>query len=463
MRRWARWGIVVSSALAVVASSRVSRADPPAAHARAQSCVVLPTVAGEGASPAAAREMDAALADAAQDLGLAPDLRKAAVAGADKPKRESELAELAKKVDAIVIAPSVRGTSKKDEVEVTIALAEPGNKSLRVRSDRVALDDVAVRAVVLLRDVVSELASRAGREAPRPADRSGAAPAPVVAAKSVGRPILLTNAALFGGLVGFSIQKSAGSDDPRLLYPLLAVGAGVGLGASLVVSEEWDVGTGDAWFLAGAWWPTLAGHLIYEGRFNQDPAHPAFVGDRFAFGIIGGTTGITLATLGVALHKIDDGGALLAHSGGAFGLVFGGLVESAARGDIHRVPWAGAGYGAALGWLAASATATQIKIAPSRVLFLDLGAALGGFAGAALASPFLFGEVKEGKQRAFVAITLSAGVAGAGVAALATRSSPPVKSGLLRYGLPTFGVLGESVIGARTAPILGLSYGGAIR
>jgi len=98
-------------------------------------------------------------------------------------------------------------------------------------------------------------------------------------------------------------------------------GAGVGLGASLLIADEWDVGAGDAWFLSsGGIWPTAAAHLIYEGRFGGASGHAGPEGDRWAFGLVGGTAGLTLATLSLSLGDMESGGAVLAHSGGALGL-----------------------------------------------------------------------------------------------------------------------------------------------
>jgi len=64
--------------------------------------------------------------------------------------------------------------------------------------------------------------------------------------------VLAVNGALFGAFVAYSVQRASGNDDPRVLYPLLALGTGVGIGTSLLASEEWDIGTGQAWFLAGS-------------------------------------------------------------------------------------------------------------------------------------------------------------------------------------------------------------------
>lgn len=439
--------------------------------------MLLPTAIAEGGAlrlpapadrslAALAASLDALLADAAQDLGLSIDLTGRAAAGAS-PIEEGELAARARAAGRILIAPSV--AERDGDVEIRIHLAEPAARSLRLRVARASPQDAEVRAAVMLRDLVADLSSApaAGRpEQGAPTGGAAAQAAPATPALSAGRSVLAVNATLYGGVVGYSIQRSSGSEDPRLLYPLLAVGAGIGLGGSMIIAEEWDVGVGDAWFIAaGAWWPTLAGHLLYEGRFaaragEQDD-------ERWAFGLVGGTTGIALATLGLALRPMSDGGAFLANSGGGLGFVLGGLTEIAATGDLEVTPFTGAGYGAALGWLAAAAVATQARIAPSRVLAVDLGALLGGLGGAALASPLLFDAPSAGEQRAWVGATAGGLLLGAGFAWWFTRgqgerrgaAEPP---SWWHERLPMIGIVGESVVGRRRVPAFGLSWSGEL-
>ncbi|HEY4117340.1 MAG TPA: hypothetical protein VGM56_05770, partial [Byssovorax sp.] len=268
--------------------------------------------------------------------------------------------------------------------------------------------------------------------------------------------VLMVNATVLGGLVGFSIQKASGSSDPRLLYPLLAVGAGIGLGSSLLITEEWDVTPADAWYLsAGMWWPTLAGHFLYAGRFSTLPEE-----DRWEFGLIGATMGLTLSTLGVSLRPMSEGGAWLAHSGGALGVVFGGLGEFMGRGSVHTTPFSGMGYGAGIGWLAAAAAATQWRPSPTRVLAVDIGAFVGGLGGAAVGSPLLFGTRDATKQRGWTAITGGAALAGGalGFAFGRERGATPKTA----WMVPTPEILGESVIGDRRAPIVGLAWTGSL-
>lgn len=423
--------------------------------------------------------LDALLSDTAQDLGLTVELTYRTPPRVERLS-ESDLVAQAKAIRGVLLSPSIEILPGGD-IEIRLVLADARSRALRVRVERVAREDLEVRTVVMLRDLVTELAGFAGARPTPATPLGGALPAGVLAtpASSAGRATLAVNATLFGGLVGFSIHRSSGSDDPRLLYPLLAVGAGIGLGGAIIVAEEWDVGVGDGWYLvSGAWWPTLAGHLIYEGRFSDLARNSSFRGERWASGLVGGAAGVTLATLGLALHGMSEGGALLAHSGGGLGVVLGGLAELSVRGDIYRAPFAGMGYGAGLGWLAAAAAATQIRASTSRVLAVDLGAIVGGLGGAALGSPLLFGEPTAGQQRAWLGATAGGSLIGVGVALYMTRerrpepskvTSPPRSAAAARprrvrpsVGLPMPGIVGESAVGSRRAPVLGVSWQGML-
>ena len=440
--------------------------EPSGAGARPTPAIVLPTVfqsAGRRVSGAREREvvaitggLDVLLTDTAQDLGLAVDLtRRASPRGS---RAEIELAEQARTLGGFVLAPSVEVAG--DEILLRLVLADRASRTLRVRVEQVAREDLSVRAVIMLRDLLAEARGRlAGPMIAGGAHAPGARGLLANPARSAGRAVFAVNATLFGSFFGFSVLRSSGSDDPRLLYPLLAVGAGIGLGGSLIVAEEWDVGLGDAWFLAsGTWWPTLAGHLIFEGRFSES----ASADERWSFGLIGGATGLTLGTLGLALRGMSDGGATVAHSGGGLGLIFGGVAELFARGDIYQTPFTGMGYGAGIGWLAGAALAIQVRAAPSRVLAIDLGALLGGLGGAALASPLLFENPTKDQQRGWLGATTGAAFLGAGIAWVATRDRPLAQASL-PIDLPTVGILGESVDGARRAPIYGLGWSGTLR
>jgi len=453
-------GAAVSFLFALAAPSLAHAADPPAAIApAAASIVLLPTAiaAGKGLRPVRpsdaelgrlAMALDALLADTAKDLGLT------VIPPPPGPTRldDADLVDRARAAHGLVLLPSLRARTSGD-VELRLSLAAPAARAVDARRKVVSGAKLPVQAVILLRDLVRGH----GRARPPSASRAPAS-VPSAPAWTPGRITLMANATLFGGLAGYSIHRASGSDDPRLLYPLLAVGAGIGLGASLVASGEWDVKTGDAWYWsAGAFWPSAASHLIFQGRFAG--AWPET--DRWVFGLLGGTAGATLASLGLALRSMKGGGALIAHSGGGLGLAFGALVEMAAHGDVKSTPFSGMGYGAGLGWLAAAAVATQVDASPLRVLAVDLGFVLGGLAGAAAGSPLLVHEPTEGKRRAWASIAAGSAVAGGVVAAIVVRPRPGHATADLR-GQPLIGVLGESRLGALSAPILGAGWSGVL-
>lgn len=408
-----------------------------------------------------AGELDVLLADTAHDLGLSLDLGRHGVA----PDDDVDLVAAAEAGQTMLLAPTLR--DKGGEIELRIVLVEPGSKKLSVRVERVARADIEVRAVVMLRDLVRDRSGRAAPPPERVPHRSGSLAVPT---RSVGKTALAVNATLFGGLIGYSIQRASGSDDPRLLYPLLAVGAGGGLVASVLVAEEWDIGVGDAWFLAsGAWWPTLAGHLIFAGKFGAyapDRQGPVHEGEQWTAGLVASATGLSLATLGLAWRHMSDGDAAMAHSGGGFGFLLGGITQAFVRGDVGTLPMAGAGYGAGLGWLGAAALSLYLRPTTSRVVGVDLGALMGGLGGAALGSPLLLDSPSVAQQRAWLGITGGMAILGGTIGWFVTRpkvapTSKPQKKADVHVPLPMFGLLGESRAGQRRAPVLGLSWSGA--
>jgi hypothetical protein len=456
-------------------------AQKPAPQPRkAEPATVLPAVIDDGTRrrPTAAEsdtaallaKLDELLADTARDLGLSLDGPRALLPD-PTTVTDQEMFQLARSTGGVVIAATARVDG--NEIELRLSLASPSRRALQTRTERFARDDLAVRAVVMLRDVVTDAGAVAKPAAPSP--KAAAVQGQMAtAARSEGRAILAANATVFGGLLGFSVERASGSSDPRLLYPLLAVGAGVGLGASLLIADEWDVGTGDAWFLSsGGIWPTAAAHLIYEGRFGNASGHPGPEGDRWAFGLVGGSLGLTLSTLSLALGDMESGGALLAHSGGAFGLALGGLTEWFVRGTTNEAPFAGMGYGAAFGWLAAAGVATtRVHVAPLRVLSMDLGAVLGGLLGAALGSPLVVQGPNSTQTRGWIACIGTGVLFGAGGALWLTRGGAgPAKADLapevrvaggltVRPDLPDVGILAESALGASAAPPLGVRFRG---
>ncbi|HMI87988.1 MAG TPA: hypothetical protein VK550_28085 [Polyangiaceae bacterium] len=405
---------------------------------------------------AQAQKLDLLLSDAIQDLGLTLDLSERSTQDA-RELTDVELVARASKGGRWVIYPSV--DARGSESVVRLAAVAPGTKTVIVRAEPVKAADLAVRTVVMLRDVVSKRAPAASETVPPRPARSEPVPTFAVPARSQGRATLAFNSALFGGFVGYSVQRGSGSDDPRLLFPLMALGTGLGLGASAIIAEEWDVGLGDAWYLsAGAWWPAMSGLFLARSRRQVDPS------SEYGYAIVGALTGLGLTTASLAIGGgMSEGGALLTHSGGAFGFVLGGMTELAIRNGSSETPHRGLGIGTAAGVLIAGAAATRLEVEPSRVLIIDLGAGLGGLAGAAAASPFIVRDRTEGGDRAFLLTTMGTTVAGGIAAWLWTRKTAPAPAAAL--SLPRFGVgvIAESLPGfGPSQPVVGLDVSGAL-
>jgi hypothetical protein len=172
---------------------------------------------------------------------------------------------------------------------------------------------------------------------------------------------------------------------------------------------------------------------------------------------------LTLATVALTRKKMDEGGAVLTHSGAGLGFVVGGLSEFFYKGSTTIRPYTGTGYGAAIGLVGAGATAAFVRVSPSRVLLVDLGAGLGGLAGAAGASPLVFRNVTAASTRGFVAATIGGTILGRGVGLFLTRGDGGVpKKALLPFdAMPTAGIIGQSATRTGSIPIYGFGLSGS--
>ena len=434
----------------------------PAGDEPGQTAVHKP-LASEVALSARAQELDATLRDAVQDLGFTLDVADQGPPAAHT--RDLDLIERASKSNARG-EPQDPGTwvvsarlepAGGDTFLLRIVAVPPRGKQLRVRVEKVSATDVSVRGLVLLRDLLSNASAGSSETGPRP--QESASTGVMNTLHSPGRAVLAANAALFGAFTAYSVQRASGSEDPRLLYPLLTLGTGIGLGGALLVAEEWDVGTGDAWTLAGAgWWGAAAGVAIANGR------HVSPLTDRYAWGVGGGLVGLGLGTLELTRGKADEGDAVLVNSGAALGLGFGALAEFFYAGDIeNRTPYTGAGYGTAIGLVAGGTLATFVQVSPSRVLLVDLGAGLGAAAGAAAASPLVFEDVTQNKTRGFIAATAGGMLVGGSIAWLLTRephaAASPAPNPLAPHATPFGGIVGTSATPEGGVP----AYGAGVR
>lgn len=357
-----------------------------------------------------ARQLDAILSEAVQDLGLTLTVSDRS---RDTIPTDDSLIERAH--DSWVVSPRV--SLEGSGVRLRIVAVAPGQNVLRETTQRVDLPALEVRANVMMRDVVHSMELGPQR---RP-ERLPQEPLDSEAPRSQGRAVLALNAAVVGGYVGFSLQHASGSDDARLTYPLVALGTGIGLGASMLVADEWDVTLGDAWFLsAGAWWPIASGVLLAKSYDVQTE-------DRYVYGLVAASAGVSLSAAALSLRPMSEGGAVLAHSGGAVGTLIGGLSQMAYEGTTKETPYRGIGYGAGIGVLAAGALATQVKVTSSRMLLIDLAASLGALTGAAAASPLLLVREDEspGRNRLWLASIAAGTVIGGTIGWLSTRGASP--------------------------------------
>jgi hypothetical protein len=431
----------------------------PAAIVGSADTVSTPKMlAREPQAAARARQLDLTLSDAAQDLGFTLDLSERA----NQEGRELsdlEVLERAAKGSRWVVYPSI--DSRGSDLILRLVAVAPGSKVALVRTEAVKPAELSIRAVIMIRDVLmAKTTAAAGDASHRSPERVEALPALAVPARSQGRSVLALNSAFFGGFIGYSVQRGSGSDDQRLLFPLIALGTGLGLGASTIVAEEWDVGLGDAWYLsAAAWWPAVSGLFLARSRTDADPS------TENSFALIGALGGLSLATTSLVLGGgMSQGGALLTHSGGAFGTVLGAMTELAVRGEASLVnpPNRGLGYGAGIGVVLAGAAAIRNDIEPARVQAIDLGAGLGGLAGAAVTSPFIFRQRSAAGDRTFLVTTMGFTLAGGAAAYWFTRKPSPAKASAAAL-FPVAGPIGESIApsGARS-PVMGVALTGVV-
>jgi len=370
---------------------------------------VLPTAVREVASGTPvdlqplAHRLDAVLEEAVRDFGMTPLLGQPAIGQRD----ETSLTELAQQASVLSPELGLRGS----DLELRLVLVPRTSNVLLVRAQLVDPGDVEVRSLGMLRELLEPSTARAREDCP-PASEAMSAESLEPSARSEGRVVLALHAAALGGYLGFALQRASGSDDARLTYPLAALGAAVGVGSAVIVADEWDIDIGRAWFLGAAMvWPAVGTLLLV------DPDGPSSPGRRYLLGVLGSVGGLTLATAGLVLGDVNEGGAALTHSGAVFGLLMGGLTEMTIAGDAQLTPRTGMGVGTLSGVLVAGALATQFE-GPSAtdMLAIDLSALLGGLTGAALGTPVLVSQDQSPtRDRIWLSGIMLGTVAGAGI------------------------------------------------
>ena len=361
-----------------------------------------------------ARRLDAVLGEAVQDFGFTLLER------ATPPSEPDETALTRLASEAWIVEPRVALSG--DALIVRLVVVPYASQVLLVRAQRLDPGEVEVRALGMLRELIEPGSSRSGAACPEVPTEASASTSPSAPVHSEGKAVLALHAAALGGYVGYSLQRASGSDDARLTYPLAALGAGIGLGSAVIVADEWDINVARAWFLGAAiTWPT-AGMLLVEETDASDPP-----GERYLLGVVGAVGGLTLATAGLALGDVTEGGAALTHSGGGMGLLLGGLAQMTLEGDAEITPRHGMGFGALTGVVLAGAVATQFDVpSPNDILFVDLSALLGGLAGAALGTPVLVSQdASPTRDRIWLSGVMAGIITGAAVGYSLTQRDEP--------------------------------------
>lgn len=390
-----------------------------------------PRASGDERAAKLAAELDETVREGVEDLGLTPLPPPPAAT----PVTDDALVATAPA--SWVFAPHVGFAG--DAVRVRIVAVAPGSRVELTREERfttATLGTLDVRTVVMLRDLFDAVAENGTEAKASPSPRASLGES-AAAPPSSGRSVLALNAAVLGGFVGFSIQKASGSADARLVYPLVALGTGLGLGASFLVADEWNITTGDAWYLAaGIWWPAASGFLLADS-YGVKPD------DRYLYGLAGAGAGLALGAAAIAVRPVTEGGAVLAHSGGAFGALLGAMTDAAIRGDTAGSLERGVGFGTGAGVLVGGAVATELDVSPSRALLIDLSASLGALGGAALASPLLLvNDSNPDRTRLWLGSaalgTIAGGVLGwyATSGAGKTSTATPGAAALVPYAAP---------------------------
>lgn len=342
----------------------------------------------------------ALLADAATDLGLVPERAPSVAVSTGSCAIEEETPPGSGKVN-------IRGLlelrAENWWLRVSVTKDDGTTHSASVRLDPANYEVQAIRTLALTVKAIP--APKATSEKEHTSFQATSLDI------SQGKATLATHGAALGGYFGFALESAGGDVDTRLVYPLVALGAGVGLATALIVAEEWPLDRASAWYISGGGvWLTLAGVLIAS---EQDLVHPT---DRYPYGLIGTAAGLGVSSLVVSQRVVGEGEAVFSHSGAIFGAIIGGFVQELADPVTGKFPRLGVGIGTTGGWLVASLGTARLmpNLTATRVLFADLGGFLGTLVGAAAASPAVVnqGPPKPADRRAFIGASLGGLVLG---------------------------------------------------
>lgn len=355
-----------------------------------------------GPPPVQPSTLATVLADAATDLGL--ELERPPSVHLATPDCASSEDPAVPGLGKVSIAGVLELQAEQWWLRVAVTRDDATTHSTRVELSESNFEVQTIRALALT------VKTTAGTSTPN-AEKTQTPAAQTRLDTSEGKATLATTGAALGGYFGFALESAGGDIDTRLVYPLVALGAGVGLASALIVAEEWPLTRPQAWYISGGGiWLTVAGVLIAS---EQDLKHRT---DRYPYGLIGTAAGLGISSYVVSQRSVSEAEAVFSQSGALFGAIAGGFVQELVDPTQGRFPRLGIGVGAGGGWLLASLGTARLMpgLSSSRVLFADLGGFLGALVGAAAASPAVVnqGPPQAGDRRAFVGASLGGLVLG---------------------------------------------------
>lgn len=377
----------------------------PGGDDAAGNAIHAPTVA-DGEVRARADELDATLREAIEDSGFSlaiPDADELA-----RGLRDSSLVERATAGEHGRWVLSPRLEREAGRWHLRFVAVAPGDRELRVRIDEATTLDLPARALVALRQLLLRRSASQPVAPPIESPESSSARNGVLAPpRTSGRMTLALTGAAFGAFGGYAVERSSGSSDSRLVFPLIAVGSTVGAGAAILAADEWNLASDSAYAVGlGVVTGTIGGYALGRQYASGNPEI-----SPFAYGVSGGVVGLALSIRAVSLSTGTDVAPIIA-SGAFLGALGGGLTARMIDGGLHASPTLGVGEGIGAGLVAAAVLASVAQPDPNHLVNVDFGAGLGALVGAAAGSPFLLQSATTSTDRAFLACTTGGALAG---------------------------------------------------
>jgi hypothetical protein len=249
------------------------------------------------------------------------------------------------------------------------------------------------------------------------------------ASANEGRGRLALWSSLYGIWLGIATDVVFDVNGTRSAVIAPMVGMGVSLGASLLITADHPVTTGQAWtIITGLDYASVNGALWGAG-FGLSAK--GVVGAAVATSAVATTTAVWVA----AAERPKAGDIELVRSSLLWGTTAGllGILSFGPSNIGAQTAWKGGALAMDVSLLAGVGLATHLDLSRNRVLIIDAGAIGGGLVGFGLA--WLAGNGASGGGRSLAAGSLGGLVLGIGVAAIATRNldSPGGSAQALAY------------------------------